>query len=831
MHPVFWPLQFLVKLLDRFSYRWKFASVAVVLCAAGAVFLWQVIDDYRTQLSATEREIAALDLAGQAYELLVNVQLQRGISYAAQMGSPAFAARLADQSSAVRKCVEQIDQSVMHSATFAAMRPRWEQLRAELERASETMDGRSTAKGSFITHTSAIESLLSWMIDIGDFSGLMSNNQPALYHLNVAQILTLPRFVERIADLRGFASGNFLTGSGGGSMELELTTRVAALDIAEDALHRRIERIAAILPEALHMHSDAVRDLHNTVRYLKNTARFNAINTTTEADAIDFFDIATAAIDRSTQIYRTQLRPRSLALIETRQAEARSKLQSQIAGSVGVFVLIATLFAAMYLSIRGSVRALTNASARFAKGEFAARVSIQSHDELRQVGEQFNRMADDITDLVEMQRAQTKQLADLLQNNPSVVFSLDPLHLHCTFLSPNAGSVLGPACDVPDADLECWTRIVRADQRDALRQAVTSWRDGGFQGVLRSAYPLADESLGIRWIEIQFSPVLDDHDRVIEVVGACTDITERQHAKTRLELAASVFSSAREGIIITDATGSIVEVNDAFSKITGWSRAEIIGKNPRVFQSGRQDADFYDKMWATLKREGYWEGEVWNRHKSGRTFAQTLSIAAVGNPNGQVLHYVALISDITLQKENEQRLRHLAHFDPLTGLPNRTLLADRLQQALAQSQRSGKLVAVALIDLDGFKAVNDEHGHDAGDTLLLTVSKRMRECLRTEDTVARLGGDEFVVVMGALDDREGIERPITRLLAAINTPVEVENATVTVSGSIGVSLYSQAATIEPDQLLRQADQAMYAAKQAGKNRYRVFDDNLTDQTC
>jgi len=274
-----------------------------------------------------------------------------------------------------------------------------------------------------------------------------------------------------------------------------------------------------------------------------------------------------------------------------------------------------------------------------------------------------------------------------------------------------------------------------------------------------------------------------------------------------------------------------VEVNDAFSKITGWSRAEIIGKNPRVFQSGRQDADFYDKMWTTLKREGYWEGEVWNRHKSGRTFAETLSIAAVGNPNGQVLHYVALISDITLQKENEQRLRHLAHFDPLTGLPNRTLLADRLQQALAQSQRSGKLVAVALIDLDGFKAVNDEHGHDAGDTLLLTVSKRMRECLRTEDTVARLGGDEFVVVMGALDDREGIERPITRLLAAINTPVEVENATVTVSGSIGVSLYSQAATIEPDQLLRQADQAMYAAKQAGKNRYRVFDDNLTDQTC
>lgn len=295
-------------------------------------------------------------------------------------------------------------------------------------------------------------------------------------------------------------------------------------------------------------------------------------------------------------------------------------------------------------------------------------------------------------------------------------------------------------------------------------------------------------------------------------------------AQIRLELAASVFSSAREGIIITDAGGRIVEVNDAFTHITGWSRAEILGKNPNVLKSGRQDPGFYQKMWATLKDEGYWEGEVWNRHKSGRTFAETLAIAAVRNATGAVSHFVALISDITQQKENEHRLRQLAHFDPLTGLPNRTLLADRLEQALAQSRRSGKLVAVAMIDLDGFKAVNDRHGHDAGDALLLTVSQRMKACLRTEDTVARLGGDEFVAVMGGLDDRNGVEQPLVRLLDAIRAPIELETATVAVSGSIGVSFYPQHGTIEPEQLMRQADQAMYNAKQAGKRGYRVFAD-------
>lgn len=209
--------------------------------------------------------------------------------------------------------------------------------------------------------------------------------------------------------------------------------------------------------------------------------------------------------------------------------------------------------------------------------------------------------------------------------------------------------------------------------------------------------------------------------------------------------------------------------------------------------------------------------------KSGQEYAQSLAIAAVRGSDQQTSHYVALFSDITRQKDNEQQLRHIAHFDPLTGLPNRVLLADRLEQAIVRVRRSGLPLALAYIDLDGFKSVNDVHGHDVGDQLLVTLAARMKDCLREGDTVARLGGDEFVAVLADLSNQSTAKDLIDRLLSVIAQPVKVDGVVVQVSGSIGISHYPQSDDVDPDQLLRQADQAMYQAKVAGKNRYHIFD--------
>lgn len=291
----------------------------------------------------------------------------------------------------------------------------------------------------------------------------------------------------------------------------------------------------------------------------------------------------------------------------------------------------------------------------------------------------------------------------------------------------------------------------------------------------------------------------------------------------QLELAASVFTHAREGIFITDAQGNILDVNNAFTHITGYSRQEALGQNPRLLKSGLQAPPFYRAMWRDLTEKGYWCGEIWNRRKDGEVYAELLTISAVYDAEGQPQHYVALFSNITLQKIHQQELEHIAHYDALTNLPNRTLLADRLHQAMAQAQRHQQPLAVAYVDLDGFKAVNDSHGHEAGDYLLIALAHRMAGVLREEDTLARLGGDEFVAVLINVGNLEASQLIFKRLLVAAAQPVRWGTQSLRVSASLGVTFYPQSDPIDADQLLRQADQAMYQAKQSGKNRYHLFD--------
>ncbi len=299
--------------------------------------------------------------------------------------------------------------------------------------------------------------------------------------------------------------------------------------------------------------------------------------------------------------------------------------------------------------------------------------------------------------------------------------------------------------------------------------------------------------------------------------------TERRETVQRLQLAAGVFTHAREGIMITDATGLIVDVNEAFTRVTGYSREELMGRSPRLLDSGRHPAEYYQRLWQDLQQQGQWQGEIWDRRKGGELFASLETISAVRNEQGQITHYISLMTDITALKEQAQRLEHIAHYDALTALPNRVLLADRLKHAMVMAPRHAGRIAIAYLDLDGFKEVNDEHGHDAGDRLLVELATRMRQVLREGDTLARLGGDEFVVVLLDLPDEPTCDALLTRLLREIAQPFALEGATVQVSGSLGVTFYPQAEEVDADQLLRQADQAMYQAKVSGKNRYHVFD--------
>jgi diguanylate cyclase (GGDEF)-like protein/PAS domain S-box-containing protein len=326
-----------------------------------------------------------------------------------------------------------------------------------------------------------------------------------------------------------------------------------------------------------------------------------------------------------------------------------------------------------------------------------------------------------------------------------------------------------------------------------------------------------------RWLRWEVQPWRRADGSVGGIVLFTEDITAKREADDRLLLAASVFTNAREAIIITSANGAILDVNDAFTQITGYERQEVLGRNPRFLQSGRQNAEFYAVMWRALVETGQWSGEIWNRAKDGRIFPEMLTISAVRDAQGKVLHYVALAFDISALKEHERKLEHFALYDPLTGLPNRVFLADRMHQAMAHCHRRKELIGVAYLDLDAFKAVNDLHGHDLGDQLLTAVAARMKNALREDDTLARLGGDEFVAVLLDLEDTAAIVPVVDRLLQAASEPVCIGELTLQVSASIGITFYPQPEEVDADQLLRQADQAMYQAKLLGRNRFYLFD--------
>ena len=384
--------------------------------------------------------------------------------------------------------------------------------------------------------------------------------------------------------------------------------------------------------------------------------------------------------------------------------------------------------------------------------------------------------------------------------------------------------------ELKPSDIETWRRLTHPDDLPRAEQLLQRHFSG----------ELDDYDIELRmrhrqghwvWIHCRGQVVTRDADGRPEwVMGTHTDITRRKQSEGRLGIAAVAFES-HEGLMITDRDGRIEQVNRAFTRITGYAPEEVVGRTPRILQSGRHDPAFYADMWQAIHERGYWEGEIWNRRKSGSVYPEWLSISEVCNDAGETTHYVAAFSDITDRKNAERRIHQLAFYDPLTHLANRRLLHDRLAHALAASNRSGERGAVLMIDLDRFKTLNDAHGHDAGDTLLVQIAQRLRMLVREVDTIARLGGDEFVILLEALDSNAATasrqaEDIAEKIRHHLSEPYDLGTIRAyRITPSIGITLFQGQGTPLED-LLKQADMALYAAKSAGRNTAVFFNPRM-----
>jgi len=332
-----------------------------------------------------------------------------------------------------------------------------------------------------------------------------------------------------------------------------------------------------------------------------------------------------------------------------------------------------------------------------------------------------------------------------------------------------------------------------------------------------------------RWLWAHSQASLDADGHIEAAVTAVTDVTPMREAETRLRLADKAVDHSADAIMITTADGKILRVNPAFTRVTGYEASEVIGHTPAMFRSGRHDSSFYAAMWTAIRTQGSWQGDIWNRHKDGRLYAERLSISAVRDNTDRPSHYVAVFSDVTEARNKVQQYAHMAHHDALTGLPNRSLMADRLAQSLNLAQRNQRQVALMFLDLDRFKDINDTLGHAGGDALLKAVADRLAASVRESDSVGRQAGDEFLVLLPDLDDGGQAGQVAHKILSTLARAITINGQQVHASASIGIALYPDDAQ-EADTLLHHADTALYHAKAAGRGTFRYFTESMNAES-
>lgn len=511
----------------------------------------------------------------------------------------------------------------------------------------------------------------------------------------------------------------------------------------------------------------------------------------------------------------------SFVVADTQRAQRRGMNQIYALLLLDTLVLVAA-FIAIRRKIVRPLHELAGYCGQLAAGNYDVRTCFRSSDEIGQLALAFNQSAQRIGELMESLKHERQSLVraetmfrQLAENAGVGVYIIKDHKLH--FANARMADMFGYTPREAMNSLSIFD-IVADEDRHAVEDTIARQLRGELQQVHYERRARRKDGT-LFDVEVFGSTMrLDGDDRLI---GVMLDITKRKQDERQGRLAALVYQHTSEAIMITDAIGNIVNINPAFTEITGYSAHEAIGRNIRILQSGIQDEAFYQAMWEAINTDGKWRGELWNRRKNGELYAERLTINTSYRQDGTVYRRIGLFSDITDKKQSESLIWTQANFDSLTGLPNRMMFHDRLRLEIQKSRRAGLPMALMFLDLDNFKEINDTLGHDVGDQLLQLAAQRLRNCVRGSDLVARLGGDEFTLILGELADIGVVERIARKILEALADPFPLADEALYISASLGITFYPDDGT-EPEELLKNADQAMYAAKECGRNRHSYF---------
>lgn len=832
-------------LMNRLDVTKKFVVLGLMSLTAVAVVGYSLFASLNQVIGFSQRELQGLDLIKPFSRAIQALQQHRGLSAGLLGGDETMRE---GRASVEREAAEALDK--MWEKPFSGtptdedlqrIKALWERLRQE---------GLNwTEAENFDTHTRLINQIRSFEGIVADEYALTLDSELGSFYLFDTIINKLPHTLEHLGRLRAYGTGILARKHASAQQQAEMNALVAELEETLELLGNDLAKTGRYNPALQGLIATASRDITDSARRITDLVKSDILSGRFGTQPRDFFGMSTAAINRSYAQLHEALLPMAESIIRARIANAENTLYASIGIALLLLLVVAYLSVGISRIIVSNIHSLARSARAFAGGNLDERINLGAHDELGQLGDSFNEMADGFSALLKASRENEVRLHDLsahleervqertvelelvqqlteslLRRNQALMqTSMDGIHvldMQGNILSANDAfyRMLGytpqeaSGLNVGDWDARWTADELREKFRELIGKSTmveTLWRRKG--GALIN-------------VEVSISGVKLEGQDFIFVSGR--DITERKKAEEELRVAAAAFDT-HEAIMITDASANIIRVNRAFQDITGYTPEEVLGKNPRMMNSGRQDKDFYIEMWQQLIHTGTWSGEIWDKRKNGQIYPKWMTMTAVKNKQGETTEYVGIFSDITARKKAEEEIRDLAFYDPLTRLPNRRLFIDRFHAALPVSARHNNYGAVLFLDLDKFKTLNDTLGHDYGDLLLIEVAARIKSCVREMDTVARLGGDEFVVLIEEISsDRDEASHKVglvaEKIREALARPYRLKEHEHHSSPSIGISLYhGNEETVEA--LLQHADAAMYQAKSSGRNTVCFFD--------
>jgi diguanylate cyclase (GGDEF)-like protein/PAS domain S-box-containing protein len=809
-----------IKLMDRFSFSQKFMLFGFLAVLVLMLLSFSLITQLHKEITTAQTQLKGIERLKIISTSLQSMQQHRGLVVGQLTNNEES---LYTNRTAVKQVVnhqfklieKQFPPTLLSESDWKTINSRWQYL----QKSNVTIG----LNDNFSSHTKLIEKLIRFQYIVADYHALtVLSNTGSSYLLDTA-LSELISAIEILGKIRARSTAALISSPTAPHLKIEL--EILSADLTKELKKLRINLNAAAhhTPDIAPILRQATDEINASARLVISLLKSGILLENKIISAEDFFVETTQLINIAyTHLHRTLF----LQLEQSLQQKIYTA-NITLSRSIGIaffIILLVTYFAfGIYYSAIHSVRELSRSAEAIADGYLDTRVSLTSQDELQQVGIGFNNMAKQITKLLESER-QSLTVLSIQQANLEAFFENMDSAVAIYKASEDHKSFTAKAINQAAEKIDNFSR------KNVLNKDIlTIFPDSQQSGLLNILFEVSQSGVARDY------PIVSYHNNHIsnwrehyvfklpndDIVVIYKDVTKKKQSEEALELASLVYQNSNEAMMISDNDNKIIAINPAFTEMTGYSEEDAIGSNPNILSSDRHNKHFYQQMWADLHVTGEWQGEIWNKHKSGYEFLEWLSINTIMRDNGEIYRYVALFADITEKKKAEELIWQQANFDGLTNLPNRRMFQDRLEIELKKCHRTKLPLALLFLDLDHFKEINDSLGHDSGDRLLAEAGKRITDCVRESDTVARLGGDEFTIILSELEELHIIESIADKIIHALNQPFELLNRQVYVSASIGITLYPNDGE-DVSNLLKNADQAMYLAKDLGRNRFCYF---------